>query len=157
MRTRCLIIIVTLLFLFCFDPPYYSTAFTDTATRRQGSSASLMSRRIHVDVDVNDPEVIEIADFAVSEHNKSDPLYLKLSKILSCTKLYNTFGGASYSIQLLADDGVDTNMYLARVFLWMHVVDDCEKYSARVLYEASLFNSSYQLQSFELIPPPLQQ
>ncbi|MED6118588.1 hypothetical protein PIB30_004193 [Stylosanthes scabra] len=138
MRTSCLIIIIVMLFLFCFDPPYYSAAFADIATTRQGSESLMAAPRIHVDLDVNEPEVIELANFAVSMHNtRSNPPYLKLSKILSCTKLFHTFGGATYTFQLLAHDGVSTNKYLARV-----------------LYETSYFNSSYQLLVFELILPP---
>ncbi|MED6118587.1 hypothetical protein PIB30_004192 [Stylosanthes scabra] len=130
MRTSCLIIIV-ILFLFCFDSPY-SAGFADT---RRGS-ASLMSAWIPVDLDVNEPEVIELANFAVSEHNKrSNPPYLKLSEILSCSKLYHTSDAAIYTFQLLAHDGVSTNKYLARVL-------------------SSFFNAFYELQTFQLIPPP---
>ncbi|MED6121713.1 hypothetical protein PIB30_032850 [Stylosanthes scabra] len=106
MRTSCLIIIA-MFFLFCFGPSYTAT--------RQGSE-SLMSKRIPVDLDVKEPEVIEIANFAVSEHNKrSNPPYLKLSEILSCQKLYHAFGDATYTFELLAHDGVSTNKYMARV------------------------------------------
>ncbi|MED6165286.1 hypothetical protein PIB30_098130 [Stylosanthes scabra] len=107
MRTSCLIIIA-MLFLFCFDPSYSAT--------QQAGSESLMSKRIPVDLDVKEPEVIEIANFAVSEHNKrSNPPYLKLSEILSCQKLYHAFGDATYTFELLAHDGVSTNKYMARV------------------------------------------
>ncbi|KAL1320363.1 hypothetical protein HN51_065092 [Arachis hypogaea] len=133
MRTNCLIVML-LLFRFA---PLYSAALADTATTRRGS-ASLMSPLIPVNLDVNEPEVIEIANFAVSEHNKRSNPMLKLSQILSCTKLYLTIG-ASYSLQLLAHDGFETL-----------------NYSARVFHQTSIFNSSYQLRSFELVPPPLQ-
>ncbi|MED6165285.1 hypothetical protein PIB30_098129 [Stylosanthes scabra] len=133
MRTSCLIIVM--LFLFCFDPSY-SAAFADTATRQD--SASFMSPWIAVELDVNKPEVIEIVNFAVTEHNKRSNSYLKLSKIIYCTKLYLSLFIASYTFELLTQDGVDIDRYLGRVLL-----------------EDSYFNRSYQLQNFELIPPPI--
>ncbi|MED6189793.1 hypothetical protein PIB30_099486 [Stylosanthes scabra] len=138
MRTGCLIIIV-MIFLFCFDPPY------SAAATRKGSESLVSNNRsrvIVVDLDVNGRKAIEIANFAVSEHNKGfNTRYLELSKILSCKKIYKRFDRAYfYSLQLLAYDGFYTKMYLARV-----------------AYVASFFKSSYYLLRFELIPNPHQQ
>ncbi|MED6121714.1 hypothetical protein PIB30_032851 [Stylosanthes scabra] len=132
MRT---ITIIVWSFLFCFAPLYYSAFAHDTAASRRGSSwpwASLMSPPIPSPVNVNKPWVINMAKFAVSEHNKISNANLELTQILSCTAMHYTLSD-SYYLELLATDGVHTNKYFA------HVYD-------------GYFRSGILLRSFQLAP-----
>ncbi|MED6189794.1 hypothetical protein PIB30_099487 [Stylosanthes scabra] len=107
MRSSYLIMLLLVLFLLCFAPPY-------RASRQGSSSASLMSLTIPLSLDVNDPGAIELANFAVTEHNKRSNENLKLAEILSC-KGYGYALGNLYFIKLLAINGTQTNKYGAQV------------------------------------------
>ncbi|KAL1320352.1 hypothetical protein AAHE18_14G051600 [Arachis hypogaea] len=87
-----------------------------------------MTLILPLNLDVDDPAVIEMAKFAIAEHNKrSNGKNLKLAYILSCMG----FAYAIYSLELLANDGAITNKYLAQLLQTTPM---------------------YELQSFELAP-----
>ncbi|KAL1320353.1 cysteine proteinase inhibitor-like [Arachis ipaensis] len=114
MRTYCLIT----LFLFHF-------ATVTTAT-------SLMSVMLPLNLNVNDGLVIEMANFAVTEHNKRTNANLKLAQILSCKAFLSAISN-TYTIELLANDIAETKKYTARL---IEIFTD----------------STYKLQSFQLAP-----
>ncbi|KAL1320358.1 hypothetical protein HN51_065081 [Arachis hypogaea] len=123
MRTYCCLI---MLFLFLLAPLCYS------------SSASLMSVTPPINLNVKESWVIEIAKFAVTEHNKRSSANLKLEKLLSCRASSSAFS-STYTLELLANNGAETN-----------------KYTAQLL--EIITSSTYKLQTFELAPfppPPL--
>ncbi|RYR63303.1 hypothetical protein Ahy_A04g021112 [Arachis hypogaea] len=71
--------------------------------------------------------VIEMANFAVTEHNKRSNANLKLAQVaVSASPIRNI-----YTLQLLADDGVETHKYTAQLI-------------------QMFLSSMYNLQSFEL-------
>ncbi|MED6121719.1 hypothetical protein PIB30_032856 [Stylosanthes scabra] len=110
MKTNSLITIILSLF------------FLVTAT------GSAMNVILPLNLDVDDPAVIEMAKFAIAEHNeRSNGNLLELAHILSCTGYTYAF----YSLELLANDGAITNKYLARL---LHT------------------KANYELQSFQLVP-----
>ncbi|MED6121717.1 hypothetical protein PIB30_032854 [Stylosanthes scabra] len=127
MRTYCLIIV---LFLFHLAPLCYSALSSG-----RGSSASFMSLMLPVDLNVDDPWVIEMANFAVTEHNKRSNANLKLAQILSCRGFIFTTTNI-YTLELLVNDRADTKKYSARL------IDDM------------ITPTGYKLRSFELTASP---
>ncbi|MED6118594.1 hypothetical protein PIB30_004199 [Stylosanthes scabra] len=123
MKTNSLVTIIVSLFFLVAPLPLCAFAH-DTATRPMNVILPLMN------LDVDDPAVIEMAKFAIAEHNKrsNNGNYLKLAHILSGTG----FADAIYSLELLATDGAITNKYLARL---LHTKPNY-----------------YELQSFQLAP-----
>ncbi|QHO37441.1 hypothetical protein HN51_003897 [Arachis hypogaea] len=64
-------------------------------------------------MDVNDPRVIEIANFAITELNHKSNTNLKLVKIESCVTQVLGVVGYNYQLVLLASNGTtgETNKY----------------------------------------------
>jgi cystatin-C len=65
-------------------------------------------------VDINDPHVIEIANFAVTEYNKENSKNLKFEKVINGVS--STINDeTSYRLTLAANDGSSSNNYGAVV------------------------------------------
>ncbi|MED6121715.1 hypothetical protein PIB30_032852 [Stylosanthes scabra] len=122
MRTHCLIIILTA--PFC--------ALLATADPWPGSASLIFA----VDLNVDSPEVIHIANFAVYEQNKRSNENLNLVRILSCREAVRILDN-SYSLELLVHNGVQINRYMATVI-------------ERPNFRFTLRPFEYELASFEL-------
>ncbi|MED6154694.1 hypothetical protein PIB30_115142 [Stylosanthes scabra] len=114
MRNNCLIIIIIMLFYFCFVPLYAAFSWAE--------SASLMGRRsktLRPNLEVNSHMVIEMAELAIHERNEN----LRLVKVLTCTELFHTNSGSyMFYLELLAKDNKanKTNKYLVRLHQRRH-------------------------------------
>ncbi|XP_052116381.1 cysteine proteinase inhibitor 5 [Arachis duranensis] len=96
MRSSCCLIIISLLVL---------------------GSLSAFARMYVKPMDVNDPHVVEIANFAITEHNHKSNANLKLVKIESCNRQVHGVLGNSYQLVLLASNETteETNKYWVRL------------------------------------------
>ncbi|QHO06187.1 Cysteine proteinase inhibitor [Arachis hypogaea] len=86
-----------------------------------------------INLNVEEPWVIEMANFAVTEHNKRSNANLKLAQVLSCGAVSASPISNIYTLRLLANDGVETHKYTAQLI-------------------QMFLSSTYNLQSFELAP-----
>ncbi|KAL1320362.1 hypothetical protein HN51_065089 [Arachis hypogaea] len=121
MRSNCLIMIMLALLLS--TPPC------------SAGGKSSIKEEFRLNMAVNSRKANEVATFALAEHNHISHANLRLSQILSCTKIYHTNQSGTFALLLLAKDE-DNNYRLKKFF-------------ARV-YQGNLFDySKYQLQKFE--------
>ncbi|MED6118592.1 hypothetical protein PIB30_004197 [Stylosanthes scabra] len=104
-------------------------------------SAFLASLIFAVELEVESPEVINIANFAVNEQNKRSNENLNLVRILSCKEDLHIIGN-SYFLDLLLHNGVRINRYMATVI-------------ERPNFPFILRPVQYELASFELSPYPV--
>ncbi|KAE9594747.1 putative Cystatin domain-containing protein [Lupinus albus] len=102
MRTHCYIVL-SLLFLYLFAM---------VAAARIGGWTAIKN--------LNDPHVKEIADFAVTEHNKQSGNKLKLKSVIKGET--QVVSGTNYRLLLTANDGSAVKKYEAVVYekLWLH-------------------------------------
>ncbi|KAL8252359.1 hypothetical protein R6Q59_036052 [Mikania micrantha] len=64
--------------------------------------------------DVTDPKVVDIAKFAVDEHNKADHASLKFAKVVKGES--QVVAGMNYNLTITAADGTADHDYV--VFVW---------------------------------------
>ncbi|XP_058727937.1 cysteine proteinase inhibitor 5-like [Vicia villosa] len=69
---------------------------------------------------INDPHVIEIANFAVTQYNKQSGAKLKLKKVIKGE--YQVVAGINYRLTLSAGEGSVSEIYEAVVWekSWLH-------------------------------------
>ncbi|CAK8564449.1 unnamed protein product [Lathyrus sativus] len=70
--------------------------------------------------DINDPHVIEIANFAVNQYDKQSGAKLKLNKVIKGES--QVVAGTNYHLTLSAGEGSVSKIYEAVVYekLWLH-------------------------------------
>ncbi|KAF1895344.1 hypothetical protein Lal_00043990 [Lupinus albus] len=83
------------------------------------SSAALVGGWTPIE-NINDPHVKEIADFAVTEHNKESGTKLKLESVVKGES--QVVSGTNYRLVLVASDGSTAKNYQAVVYEkpWQH-------------------------------------
>ncbi|TKY53950.1 Cysteine proteinase inhibitor 5 [Spatholobus suberectus] len=71
-------------------------------------------------IDINDPHVTEIANYAVTEYDKRYGEMLKFEKVIKADTQIVT--GINYRVTLTASNGSSYNNYIAIVWekVWMH-------------------------------------
>ncbi|KAL1358634.1 hypothetical protein AAHE18_04G048400 [Arachis hypogaea] len=91
MRTNCVIIV---LFLF------FAHLYSSFSLRESASSLRLLAETFNYS-----SKTQNLAKFAIAEHNKrSKDNQLRLIRILSCAKVFNTKNSVTYGLELLAKD-----------------------------------------------------
>ncbi|XLR60618.1 hypothetical protein S83_011290 [Arachis hypogaea] len=105
MRIYCHI----MMFLFLLAPRYCyspSTAVTESP---------LLPYKVPTELNVKEPWVIEMMNFALKEYNKKAKVKLKLKQPLTCLAVSAPPRHNLYALQFLANDGVETRKYAAQL------------------------------------------
>ncbi|KAL0437143.1 UNVERIFIED_CONTAM: Cysteine proteinase inhibitor A [Sesamum radiatum] len=72
------------------------------------------------------PEIIELARFAIDEHNKKENMLLEFKKVWSAKE--QAVGGFNYYLKLEAADGGKNYIYEAGVFVNLNNVKEVEEF-----------------------------
>ncbi|QHO51103.1 hypothetical protein HN51_002854 [Arachis hypogaea] len=99
-------------YVFCI---LFALCITATMASHKEASGGLIANGLNPIKNLNDPHVVDIAQFAVTDYNKQSAAHLKLVKINNgYTQVVS--GGVNYNLLLLTFGGLPDNRYEAIVF-----------------------------------------